>query len=209
MARNRNRERALENTDRTWRSRTAPLACHRRFVYYRNGLRTSLRACVAAAQASAKIYRIGWLDHGGPPPAPIEMSGTFSKVARRWLCRRKNVAVEYRYASGNPEQLGVLAAELVRLPVDVIVTSGEPAAVAAKRATSTIPIVMTEIGIDPVRAGLVASLARRRERHRIGIPQQRLMAETTGTAQGVCTQPARVAVLWIRRIRAMQTACKR
>jgi len=65
-----------------------------------------------------------------------------------------------RYADGNAERLALLAAELVRLPVDVIVTSGEQAAFAAKRATRDIPIVATEFALDPVKAGLVASLGR-------------------------------------------------
>jgi len=72
----------------------------------------------------------------------------------------KTLVIEYRYSSGSAERLASLAAELARLPVDVIVTSSESAALAAKRATSVIPIVMTDIGMDPVKAGLVASLGR-------------------------------------------------
>jgi len=71
----------------------------------------------------------------------------------------RNLVIEGRYAGGRPESLANLAAELVRLRVDVIVTFTTPATASAKRATATIPIVMTDVG-DPVASGLVASLAR-------------------------------------------------
>ena len=71
----------------------------------------------------------------------------------------KNITIEYRFAEQKLERLPELAADLVRLKVDLIVTSGNPTPLAAKGATSTIPIVMTSIA-DPVGAGLVASLAR-------------------------------------------------
>ena len=71
----------------------------------------------------------------------------------------KNITIEYRFAEQKNERLPELAADLVRLKVDLIVTAGTPAALAAKSATTTIPIVMASVG-DPVGAGLVASLAR-------------------------------------------------
>ena len=71
----------------------------------------------------------------------------------------KNIAIEYRFAEQKTERLPELAADLVRLKVDLIVVSGTAPALAAKKATTTIPIVMTNAG-DPVGAGLVASLAR-------------------------------------------------
>ena len=71
----------------------------------------------------------------------------------------KNIAFEYRFAEGQPERQNDLAAELVRLKLDLIVVAGTGPALAAKRATTTIPIVMASAG-DPVAAGLVASLAR-------------------------------------------------
>jgi putative tryptophan/tyrosine transport system substrate-binding protein len=115
----------------------------------------------AVGQTTAKIYRIGWLGYGSVPAGGNRNVGDFQQGLRdAGYVERKNLAIEYRYASNNPEQLASLAAELIRMPVDVIVTSGEPAALAAKRATSTIPIIMTEIGMDPVKAGLVASLGR-------------------------------------------------
>ena len=72
----------------------------------------------------------------------------------------QNIAIEYRYAEGKPDRRPELAAELVRLKVDIIVVSGGIGTIrAAKNATKTIPIVMTGIGIDPVVAGLIDSLA--------------------------------------------------
>ena len=71
----------------------------------------------------------------------------------------KNITIEYRFGEQKLERIPELAADLVRLKVDLIVVTGTPSALAAKRATTTIPIVMTS-GSDPVGAGLVASLAR-------------------------------------------------
>jgi putative ABC transport system substrate-binding protein len=118
-------------------------------------------ASPAGAQSTAKSYRIGWLGHGSAPPAAERNAGDF-EVALRDLgyVDGKNLVIEYRYANGNVGRLPELAAELVKLKVDLIVTSGEPAALAAKRATNTIPIVATEFAVDPVKAGLVPSFAR-------------------------------------------------
>ena len=71
----------------------------------------------------------------------------------------KNLTIEYRYAEGKPDRLSELAADLVRSKVDIIVVSGTPSALAAKKATTSIPIVMAT-SADPVGTGLVASLAR-------------------------------------------------
>ena len=75
-----------------------------------------------------------------------------------WI-ERKNLNIEYRFAEQKPERTSELAADLVRLNIDLIVVTGRPQALAAKKATTTIPIVMASVG-DPVGAGLVASLAR-------------------------------------------------
>src|SRR6187455_2008452 len=79
--------------------------------------------------------------------------------ARARLCRGQKPVIEWRSAEGNNERLPGLAAELVNLKVDVIVTAGTPAISAAQKATTTIPIVMGNIG-DPVGSGFVKSLAR-------------------------------------------------
>ena len=105
--------------------------------------------------------------------------------ARRWLRRGAQRGDRVSLATGNVDRLPQLATELVRAPVDVIVTSGEPAAIAAKQATKTIPIIVTQIGADPVKAGLVTSLARPGgERHRTGHAERGAVGETSRVAQG-------------------------
>ncbi len=113
-------------------------------------------SALADAQQPAKIPRIGVLRPGSPPDPSIE---AFQQGLRELgYAEGRNIGIEYRWTEGRDERLPDLAADLVRLKVDVIVTSG-PGTLAAKRATTTIPIVM-QISIDPVKLGLVASLAR-------------------------------------------------
>jgi putative ABC transport system substrate-binding protein len=114
---------------------------------------------LAEAQQPAKIPRIGVLV--GPSSSFFSTRiGAFREgLHDLGYVEGKNIAVEYRYAEGKEDLFPELTAQLVRLGVDLIVTTGTPATHAAKAATSTIPIVMSAIG-DPVGAGLVASLAR-------------------------------------------------
>src|SRR5262249_10348319 len=112
-------------------------------------------------QQPAKIPRIGYLS--AFDPAVESTSSEAIRLALRDLgyIEGQNIAIEYRYAEGKLDRLPGLAAEMVRLKVDVIVASGGAWAVrGAKNATKTIPIVMVGGGIDPVVAGLVESLAR-------------------------------------------------
>ena len=111
------------------------------------------------AQQSKKVSRIGFLSAGSSLPTP-NVEAFQQSLRDLGYVEGQNLAIEYRYAENHLERLPDLAAELVRLPVDLIVTSGTPATRAAKHATTTIPIVMAGIGADPVEAGLVASLAR-------------------------------------------------
>jgi putative ABC transport system substrate-binding protein len=114
----------------------------------------------AQAQQPKRIPRIGWLEISSPNPEVLRLIGLFRKGLRDlgWF-EGQNLAIEYRYAEGKAERLPELAAELVRLKVDLIAThSGSPIR-AAKEATKTIPIVMVVSG-DPVAEGFVASLAR-------------------------------------------------
>ena len=153
---------------------------------------------VAAAQSPAKMYRIGWLGQSSAPPVADRNAGEFQQGLReRGYVEGRNLAIEYRYASGNVDRLPDLAAELVRLPVDVIVTSGEPAAVAARRATKAIPIVVTQIGMDPVKAGLVASLGRP-EGNVTGLAtlSDDLWQKRLGLLKEVAPKVSRLAVLW-------------
>jgi putative ABC transport system substrate-binding protein len=113
----------------------------------------------ARAQQRAKLPTIGFL---GATTATAQTQWTAAFVRQLgelgWI-EGRTIAIEYRWAEGRSERFAEIAAEFVRLKVDVIVTYGTPAAVAAKQATSHIPIVFAAVG-DPVSTGLVASLAR-------------------------------------------------
>jgi putative tryptophan/tyrosine transport system substrate-binding protein len=116
-------------------------------------------ASAASAQPAGKVYRVGYLS-GGSAAAGAAIIDAFRQALREggWV-EGRNLVIEYRFAEGRPERLAGLAAELVRLPVDLIVAAPTDPTLAARTATRTIPIVM--IGpADPVGQGLVASLAR-------------------------------------------------
>jgi putative ABC transport system substrate-binding protein len=110
----------------------------------------------AQEHRSGKVYRVGFLATSEYPDAWEAFRQGLRELG--WA-EGKNIATERRFSEGKQERFRDLAAELVRLNVDVIVTSGTPATLAAKDATTTIPIVMAAVG-DPVGAGLVGSLAR-------------------------------------------------
>ena len=113
----------------------------------------------AHAQQASKVYRIGYLSHFGCPIRP-EYIGPFRQGLRELgYVEGQNLIIECRGAPGAADRLPGLAAELVRLKVDVLVAGGTASALAAKQATKTIPIVMVYVG-DPVGSGLVTSLAR-------------------------------------------------
>ena len=114
---------------------------------------------VADAQQAGKIFRIGFLDTSTASGSAVLLEAFRQELSKLGWIEGKNITIEYRFAEQKPERLPELAADLVRLKVDLIVVAGTPAALAAKKATTTIPIVMTNAG-DPVGAGLVASLAR-------------------------------------------------
>jgi putative ABC transport system substrate-binding protein len=113
----------------------------------------------AAAQQTGKIFRIGFLDSSTASGSAVLLEAFRQELNKLGWIEGKNIAIEYRFAEQKLARLPELAAELVRLKVDLIVVDGTPATSAAKGATSTIPIVMVNTG-DPVRQGLVASLAR-------------------------------------------------
>ena len=113
----------------------------------------------ARAQQAAKIFRIGFLDNSTASGMAVLVNAFRQELSRLGWIEGKNFTIEYRFAEQKPERLPELAAELVRLKVDLIVASGTPSSLAAKSATTTIPIVMAQAG-DPVGSGLVASLAR-------------------------------------------------
>ena len=107
------------------------------------------------AQQPKKIPRIGWIDIDGSEPRRAFLSG----LRERGYIEGQSVIIEYRSAKGRYERLSQIAAELLRLKPDVIVTGGNDATDAAKKATTTIPIVFATYG-DPVGDSIVASLAR-------------------------------------------------
>jgi putative ABC transport system substrate-binding protein len=114
---------------------------------------------LAGAQQPKKVYRIGILLVGSPAFYSAWIDVFRQALKELGYMEGKNIAIEYRYAEGKADRLPFLAAELVGLKVDVIVSSSTPSVLAAKQATNTIPIVFVSIA-DPVASGLVASLAR-------------------------------------------------
>jgi putative ABC transport system substrate-binding protein len=116
-------------------------------------------ATIAEAQETGKIFRIGFLDPTNASGMAARMDAFRQELSKLGWIEGKNIAFEYRFAELKPERVPELAAELVRLKVDLIVTSGNPPALAAQKATSTIPILMMGVA-DPVALGLVDSLAR-------------------------------------------------
>jgi len=156
----------------------------------------------ADAQAAGKVARIGLLLPGRAEPSPAREA--FRQGLRELgYVEGQNLAIEYRWAEGRLDRLPELAAELVRLKVDAIVTVSTPAIQAAKQATSTIPIIMASSG-DPVGTGLVASLARPGG-NVTGLSL--LAAELSGKRLELLRESApklsRVAVLWNSASQAM------
>ena len=126
-----------------------------RFAVFLLPLTASL---VSLAQGPANVARVGILSLAVAPATPLADAFRQGLRAQGYV-EGQNVILEFRNADGRANRLPALAAELVRLKVDVIVTESNVAALAAKRATSTIPIVMA-IAADPVKAGVVDSLGR-------------------------------------------------
>ena len=110
-------------------------------------------------QQTEKVYRIGYLGNVSASAQAKRVEALRAGLRDLGYVEGKNIVIEFRWAEGRYDRLPDLAAELVRLKVDVLVTAGTPGALAAKQATTTIPIVMVGIG-DAVATGVVASLAR-------------------------------------------------
>jgi ABC-type uncharacterized transport system substrate-binding protein len=111
------------------------------------------------AQQPGKVARIGILDPSTASGMLVLVDAFRQELSKLGWIEGKNITIEYRFGEQKPERLSELAADLVRLKVDLIVVSDGTPALVAKGATTTIPIVMTNVG-DPVAAGLIASLAR-------------------------------------------------
>jgi len=116
---------------------------------------------IAEAQQPKKVPRIGYLSSGDPASESARSEGVRLALRELGYIEGQNVAFEYRYAERKQDRSPELTAELVRLKVDIIVVAGGSGWVqAVKNTTKTIPIVMVGVGGDPVKAGLVESLAR-------------------------------------------------
>src|SRR6266576_650216 len=123
---------------------------------------TLLALCgFADAQQPKKVSRIGYLSSFDPAGESARSEGIRLALRELGYIEGQNITIEYRFAEGKMDRARELAAELVRLKVDIILAAGGTGIIqAAKNATKTIPIVMTGGGSDPVEAGLVESLAR-------------------------------------------------
>jgi putative tryptophan/tyrosine transport system substrate-binding protein len=131
----------------------------REFILALSGTAATWPLSARAQQPAGRVYRVGYLGIASREQQ-LHLVKAFEEGLRNLGYRvGENVVIEYRFANGEMERLPALAADLVRLGVDIIVTGGNPQTVAAMKATTTIPIVMIT-GVDPVSAGLVASLAR-------------------------------------------------
>jgi len=113
----------------------------------------------ARAQQPGKVWRIGMLERDRQELASANLAAFRNGLRENGYIEGQNLVIDYRFADGRDERSPELAAELVRLKVDLITARGTPATLAAKNATSTIPVVMTGVGL-PLAFGIVASLAR-------------------------------------------------
>jgi putative tryptophan/tyrosine transport system substrate-binding protein len=152
----------------------------------------------AQAQQAGKLYRIGFLQ--ATAPSDLRFQRLFeafrTALAKLGYVEGKNIAIEDRWAAGKYERLPDLAAELVRLRPDVIVTAAVPAIQAVKDATQTIPIVMAVV-VDPVATGLVASLARPGGNITgLSLMTPDLVGKQLGMLKEIVSKVTRVAVLW-------------
>ena len=119
----------------------------------------TLTPLIAETQQAGKIARVGYFSPA-VPPNPVDTAFEQSLQRLGWL-RDQNIKIEYRHSRGRQDIIGPLVAELVDLKVDVLVAWGLHGALAAKQATSQIPVVfLTAFSFDPVDAGLVSSIAR-------------------------------------------------
>src|SRR5262247_2333472 len=135
-----------------WRS---PLGCIAALVML-------VAPLAATAQPPGQVVRIGWLFFGLASTSSDALDGLRQGLRELGYVEGQNLVLEQRYAEGHYERLPALAADLVRLRVEVLVAAGSAALLAAQRTTSTVPIVMVGGGGDPgrdVAAGFIASLA--------------------------------------------------
>src|SRR5258706_13745690 len=114
-------------------------------------------SCTANAQQPTKIFRIGFLDPSTASGSAVHVKAFLQELSKLGWIEGKNLTIEYRFAEQKTERLPELAAEVVRLKIDLIVVTGGQPAVGAKEMTTTIPIVIVT-NAEPVGAGLVGRL---------------------------------------------------
>jgi putative ABC transport system substrate-binding protein len=114
---------------------------------------------IVEAQQQAKTFKIGWLESGTTDRGSRLGDIFLRRLSELGFVEGKNIAFEYRSADNKLDRLPALADELVRLNIDVLLTTATPATIAAKNATKTIPIVFMQLAVDPVAVGFVNSLA--------------------------------------------------
>jgi putative ABC transport system substrate-binding protein len=174
-----------------------------RSLIIRSAVLTALAAGMLAApllavsQPVQKIFRVGYLAIGGRTPdgaPPVQLREALRSLG---YVEGKNVTYEARFAEGRADRLPDLTGELIRLKVDIIATNGGPATLAAKQATSTIPIVMATAAGDAVATGLIASLARPGA-NVTGLTDEsiQLSAKRMELLKEAVPPAARIAILW-------------
>jgi putative ABC transport system substrate-binding protein len=146
------------------KSKTCPEPCRRienpKWVaIFAIALTFAFGGAVAHAQQTGKVARIGFLDSSTASGSAVLLEAFRREMSKLGWIEEKNITIEYRFAEQKTERLPELAADLIRLKVDLIVVTGTPQALAAKKATTSVPIVMANAS-DPVGEGLIASLAR-------------------------------------------------
>ena len=129
----------------------------REFITFLGGAAAALPLAAVRAQQAMRV--VGFLGGAAPAGYAVLIEAFRSGLRDHGYIEGQNIRIEYRWAQAQYENLPALAADLVQRKVDVIVTQGTPAALAAKQATTTIPIVMAIVG-DPVESGIVASYSR-------------------------------------------------
>jgi putative tryptophan/tyrosine transport system substrate-binding protein len=169
----------------------------------------TLPPCASVAEQAGKVWRIGLLDYGSPDPARLVWWRAFQDRLRELgYVEGQTVVFQPRWGNGQVSRLQGLATELIAAKVDILVTAGNPAALAAKQVTSTIPIV-TANGPDPVELGLVASLGRPGG-NLTGMTSisSELSAKRLGLLKELIPHVSRVAALWDRTARGSALAVR-
>jgi len=164
--------------------------CRRKFIAMLGGA-TITWPCAAVAQESGKVYHLGVLTTGSMISDQGNVEALRAALFKLGYVSGKNIQIDIRYANGESNSLPSLATELLQLRPDAIIVSGNPAIAVAKRATTTIPLIMG-VNADAVGAGYVASLAR-----------------PGGNVTGVTSSPKELSGKWLQLLKEVVPALKR